>query len=109
MYNADDHPLGVSEVAIVLSVKPDTVSSWQIRKIMPIPDALINDGRTRLWRVKTVLDWASATGRNEKGIDTREAVSLLAAHDNKGTNIDDFTSRAAGFDDQWGDLGDFKE
>jgi len=109
MFNPEDHPLGVSEVAIVLSVKPDTVSSWQIRKMMPVPDALINDGRTRLWRTQTVLDWASATGRNEKGIDSREAVSLLAAYDNKGKNIDDFTSRAAGFKDQWGDLGDFKE
>ena len=69
MYNADDHPLGVSEVAIVLSVKPDTVSSWQIRKIMPIPDALINDGRTRLWRVKTVLDWSSETSREQLSIE----------------------------------------
>ena len=109
MFNPEDHPLGVSEVAIILSVKPDTVSSWQIRKMMPVPDALINDGRTRLWRTQTVLDWASATGRNEKGIDSSEAVSLLAAYDNNGKNIDDFTSRASGFDDQWGDLGDFKE
>ena len=109
MYNSNDLPLGVSEVAIVLSVKPDTVSSWQLRKIMPVPDAIINDGRTRLWRMETILDWASATGRNPKGIDSSKGAQLLASNNTNGKKVEDFTSKASKFDDQWGSLGDYKE
>lgn len=109
MYQPQDLPLGVSEVAIVLSVKPDTVSSWQIRNIMPVPDTLINKGRTRLWRMETILDWASATGRNPKGIDSSEGASILQQYNTNGKKLEDFTSRAAKFDDQWGNLGDYKE
>ena len=57
-------PLGVHEISKLLNVKPDTVSSWQLRKIFPKPDAYINDGKTRVWRLQTVLDWARSTGRN---------------------------------------------
>lgn len=112
MYKPEDQPLGVHEIAIILNVQPDTVSSWQIRKIMPIPDTLINKGRTRLWRVEKILDWASATGRNPKGIDSSEAVELLhqsGSQNKNGRKLEDFTSAASGFDDQWGNLGDYQE
>ena len=59
-------PLGVHEISILLDVKPDTVSSWQLRKIFPKPDAYINDNKTRVWRLQTVFDWARNTGRNRK-------------------------------------------
>lgn len=109
MYKPEDIPLGVSEVAIVLSVKPDTVSSWQIRKQMPIPDSLINDGRTRLWRMQTILDWASATGRNNANLNYIQGMHKLLNNDNNGKKVEDFTSKASKFDDQWGDLADYKE
>ena len=59
-------PLGVNEVANLLNVKPDTVSAWQLRKIFPLPDAYINDKKTRVWKLQTVFDWAKSTGRNNR-------------------------------------------
>ncbi len=59
-------PLGVHEISILLDVKPDTVSSWQLRKIFPKPDAYINDKKTRVWKLQTVFDWARSTGRNNR-------------------------------------------
>lgn len=59
-------PLGVHEIAKLLNVKPDTVSSWQLRKIFPKPDAYINDNKTRVWKLQTVFDWARSTGRNNR-------------------------------------------
>tara|TARA_B100000212_G_scaffold11155_1_gene8111 strand:- start:131 stop:523 length:393 start_codon:yes stop_codon:yes gene_type:complete len=59
-------PLGVHEIAKLLNVKPDTVSSWQLRKIFPKPDAYINDNNTRVWKLQTVFDWARSTGRNNR-------------------------------------------
>ena len=59
-------PLGVNEIAEVLGVKPATVTQWQRRLLLPKPDASINKGRTKLWKCKTVIDWANATGRNLK-------------------------------------------
>lgn len=59
-------PLGVNEIARLLDVKPDTVSSWQLRGIFPRPDAYINDKKTRVWRLQTIFDWARATGRNNR-------------------------------------------
>ncbi len=59
-------PLGVNEIARLLDVKPDTVSSWQLRGIFPRPDAYINDRKTRVWRLQTIFDWARATGRNNR-------------------------------------------
>ena len=59
-------PLGVSEIANLLDVKPDTVSAWQLRGIFPKPDAYINDKNTRVWKLQTVFDWARATGRNRR-------------------------------------------
>lgn len=63
-YSIEDYPLGVNEIGEVLGVKPATVSQWQQRNVLPLPDASINKGRTKLWKTKTVIDWANATGRN---------------------------------------------
>ena len=65
-YSFEDMPLGVNEIAEVLGVKPATVTQWQRRLLLPKPDASINKGRTKLWKCKTVIDWANATGRNLK-------------------------------------------
>lgn len=65
-YDNLSKPLGVNEIATLLDVKPDTVSSWQLRKIFPKPDAYINDMKTRVWKLQTVFDWARATGRNNR-------------------------------------------
>ena len=66
MYSPELTPLGVSEIAKILNVKPDTVSSWQLRHNLPQPDWYINDMKTRIWTLKTIIDWANATGRNKK-------------------------------------------
>ena len=71
-------PLGVNEIAILLNVKPDTVSSWQLRGIFPKPDAYINDMKTRVWKLQTVFDWARATGRNNRNfVNYSDAGSFL--------------------------------
>ena len=54
-YDEQDYPVGVSEIAKMLSVEPSTVSSWQARKRLPQPDAFINKGRNKLWKTKTII------------------------------------------------------
>ena len=74
-------PLGVNEVALLLKVKPDTVSSWQLRGIFPRPDAYINDMKTRVWKIQTVFDWARSTGRNNRRfVNYAEAGSFMVNH-----------------------------
>jgi DNA-directed RNA polymerase specialized sigma subunit len=63
-YNFEDYPLGVTEIAQVLGVKKATVSQWLQRNILPKPDASVNGGRTKIWKLKNIIDWANATGRN---------------------------------------------
>lgn len=77
MYNAENTPLGVSEIAKILKVKPDTVSSWQLRNNLPKPDWYINDMKTRIWTIKTVIDWANATGRNKYKLSYKSAQEFL--------------------------------
>ena len=76
-YSFEDMPLGVNEIAEVLDVKPATVTQWQRRLLLPKPDASINKGRTKLWKCKTVIDWANATGRNLKDSSYETAQELL--------------------------------
>ena len=76
-YSFEDMPLGVNEIAEVLGVKPATVTQWQRRFLLPKPDASINKGRTKLWKCKTVIDWANATGRNLKENSYETAKDLL--------------------------------
>jgi len=88
-------PLGVHEIAKLLNVKPDTVSSWQLRKIFPKPDAYINDNNTRVWKLQTVFDWARNTGRNNRKFENygdagRFMVSMLPAPSTSNSaNADD--------------------
>ena len=69
-------PLGVHEIAKLLNVKPDTVSSWQLRKIFPKPDAYINDNNTRVWKLQTVFDWARSTLNYAQNIGSYNAQEL---------------------------------
>ena len=46
-----------------------TVSSWQQRKQFPEPDGLVSGGQVRIWKRKSVIDWANATGRNKTGVE----------------------------------------
>ena len=77
MYSPELTPLGVSEIAKILNVKPDTVSSWQLRHNLPKPDWYINDMKTRIWTLKTIIDWANATGRNKKNLSYENAKKSL--------------------------------
>ena len=77
MYSPELTPLGVSEIAKILNVKPDTVSSWQLRHNLPQPDWYINDMKTRIWTLKTIIDWANATGRNKKNLSYENAKKSL--------------------------------
>lgn len=81
-YTIENYPIGVDEVAKILGVKPATVSTWRARKSMPPADALINRGRTRLWQIKTIIDWASSTGRNPMEITCKQAHYIVASSEN---------------------------
>lgn len=78
-YTYENYPIGVDEVAKILGVKSATVSTWRARKSMPPADALINRGRTRLWQIKTIIDWASSTGRNPMDITYKQAHYIVAS------------------------------
>ena len=87
-YSFEDMPLGVNEIAEVLGVKPATVTQWQRRLLLPKPDASINKGRTKLWKCKTVIDWANATGRNLKDSSYETAQELLDVIQKKRKNLE---------------------
>ncbi len=76
-YDEQDYPVGVSEIAKMLSVEPSTVSSWQARKRLPQPDAFINKGRNKLWKTKTIIDWANSTGRNKIKLNYEEGATRV--------------------------------
>lgn len=76
-YSEQDYPVGVSEIAEMLSVEPSTVSSWQARKRLPKPDAFINKGRNKLWKTKTIIDWANNTGRNKTRLNYEQGASKV--------------------------------
>ena len=67
----DDSPLqhlldnlcGINEVAELLDVTPNQVSVWAYRKKLPLPDVLLNNGKTQIWLRENILSWASDTGR----------------------------------------------
>lgn len=76
-YTEEEYPVGVSEIAEMLSVEPSTVSSWQARKRLPKPDAFINKGRNKLWKTKTIIDWANSTGRNKTKLNYEEGATKV--------------------------------
>ena len=51
----DDRLITSKEVAEMLGLHPDTITSYRARRQMPDPDQQY--GRTPLWRVKTIRDW----------------------------------------------------
>lgn len=55
-------PLGQSDVADLLKVKPATVRVWNDRGIFPEPDFVLS-GRHTGWYRSTIESWAKTTGR----------------------------------------------
>ena len=55
--------MGVNEVAELLNVKPNLISTWAHRQKMPKPDVLINAGKTQVWLRETIVSWAGDTGK----------------------------------------------
>ncbi len=53
--------VGPLEVAVLLSIKPNTVHAWASRQLLPAPWATISG--TRLWQRADILAWAGETGR----------------------------------------------
>jgi hypothetical protein len=77
-YEHCDYPVGVNEISVLLDVKPSTVSQWGVRKNLPSPDAIVGGGNTKLWRIETILNWASSTGRNNNNVnDCEQALSIV--------------------------------
>src|SRR6056300_1434121 len=77
-YEHCDYPVGVNEISVLLDVKSSTVSQWGVRKNLPNPDAIVGGGNTKLWRIETILNWASSTGRNNNNIkDCEQALNLV--------------------------------
>ena len=68
IWSADTDPIGVSEIAELLGVEVTTVSSWRQRHVLPSPDKIVNAGKTPFWKTKKLVNWANATGRNNKGL-----------------------------------------
>tara|TARA_R100001460_G_scaffold62858_1_gene103078 strand:+ start:989 stop:1234 length:246 start_codon:yes stop_codon:yes gene_type:complete len=58
-----DSLCGINEVAELLDVTPNQVSVWAYRNKLPIPDVLLNNGKTAIWIRENILSWASDTGR----------------------------------------------
>jgi plasmid maintenance system antidote protein VapI len=116
-YSFEDYPLGVNEIAEVLGVKPATVTQWQRRLLLPKPDASINKGRTKLWKNKTVVDWANATGRNLKKQSYETTKETLIGLQRKWDVLQDNKKTIEGWNvwksskdfGQWEDLGKKEE
>ncbi len=103
-YESCDYPVGVSEIAVLLDVKPATVSQWGVRKNLPPVDAVVNSGNTRLWRIDTILNWASATGRNNRELaDCDSAIILVMKEmiDDTKSAINETTQRWQTMAKQW--------
>ena len=82
-YDNLSKPLGVNEIATLLDVKPDTVSSWQLRKIFPKPDAYINDMKTRIW---SFLDNASLRRIRQQTPQSIDNYAQIGSYDDSKLN-----------------------
>jgi len=58
-----DQLMGVNEVAEFLKVEPNLISTWIFRKKMPVPDVVLNKGKTQVWLRDTIISWATDTGK----------------------------------------------
>jgi hypothetical protein len=54
-------PVGLSEIAERLGVKPQTAQMWRHRKVMPAPRWTVSGQPA--WEWADVLKWARGTGR----------------------------------------------
>jgi hypothetical protein len=105
VYKPNEFPVSVNEVAEILDVEPATVSTWKSRKLMPKPDALLNKGTTRVWRIDTILEWANATGRNPKRLSVDKAYIRAVGGQIEGWNEEVVRE----LDDNWDSIGSFNE
>lgn len=55
--------ISTTEVADILSVRPNRIAVWLHRKKMPMPSKYVNNGKTPLWYKNDILKWAKATGK----------------------------------------------
>ena len=55
--------VGVGEIAEILQVPTTHVSMMIQRKTIPEHDWVINSGRTKVWLLSTIMDWAKNTGK----------------------------------------------
>ena len=53
--------VGCADIAHRLDVKPQTVSMWRIRGLLPDPEWWISG--VPAWRWSVIADWAERTGR----------------------------------------------
>tara|TARA_Y100001963_G_C6778147_1_gene448425 strand:+ start:1775 stop:2110 length:336 start_codon:yes stop_codon:yes gene_type:complete len=104
-YKAEDRPVGVAEISKILKVAPDTVSSWQLRGRTPLPDCLINNGKTRLWKLGTILAWANSTNRNKLDLDAETAAAVLEETTITAGRLEDLINNQSKTEDQWGSIG----
>lgn len=74
-----DDPVGASEIARLLGVKPSTVAMWQgkSRNLLPAPDWPEVGGRPA-WRWARILAWAEETNRVRPVLRIGELVELAA-------------------------------
>jgi len=103
-YEACDYPIGVNEIAVLLDVKPATVSQWGVRKNLPPIDAMVSGGSTKLWRIETILNWASSTGRNRKDVKNCEealVIVITKAYDEVKTLMNETYSRWDSMAKEW--------
>ena len=103
-YEPCDYPIGVNEIATVLSVKPSTVSQWGVRKNLPDCDAIVNGGNTKLWTLETILNWASSTGRNNRNLNNCKDALRLVVNDMMSEKENEMASASSRWDklsDEW--------
>jgi len=55
--------LGIGEVADLVGLKRSTIYVMHSRGQLPVHDAVANQGRTKLWRRKTIVKWDRKRGR----------------------------------------------
>lgn len=58
---AEDDPVGIAEIAVLLGVERRTVDAWRYRRILPPPDFTV--GLRPAWERASIVRWAVETGR----------------------------------------------
>ena len=55
--------MGVNEVAALLNVKQNLISTWAHISKMPEPDVMLNAVKTQVLLRETIVEWAGETGK----------------------------------------------